>query len=151
VQDHLLWVRMRQTTSSLQVTVLHLHLSMGRAWFMVQRRQLPNQSADAQIILLKLPKGFHWEPLPPIDLSGVFSVFIVSEVNFRYDVLAIIFIAATVLVSLKWLVAYRRRAIANQCRNCDYNLTGNVSGVCPECGTPISSKGLPAKTLGIPN
>jgi hypothetical protein len=20
---------------------------------------------------------------------------------------------------------------------CDYNLTGNVSGVCPECGTPI--------------
>ncbi len=23
------------------------------------------------------------------------------------------------------------------CKNCGYNLTGNVSGVCPECGTPI--------------
>jgi len=23
------------------------------------------------------------------------------------------------------------------CRQCSYNLTGNVSGVCPECGTPI--------------
>ena len=23
------------------------------------------------------------------------------------------------------------------CRPCGYNLTGNVSGVCPECGTPI--------------
>ena len=25
----------------------------------------------------------------------------------------------------------------NLCRVCDYDLTGNVSGVCPECGTPI--------------
>ena len=24
-----------------------------------------------------------------------------------------------------------------ECGNCGYNLTGNVSGVCPECGTPI--------------
>lgn len=23
------------------------------------------------------------------------------------------------------------------CRKCRYNLTGNVSGICPECGTPI--------------
>lgn len=26
------------------------------------------------------------------------------------------------------------------CRKCGYNLTGNVSGVCPECGSPISGK-----------
>jgi hypothetical protein len=25
----------------------------------------------------------------------------------------------------------------NLCRKCGYNLTGNVSGICPECGTPI--------------
>jgi len=24
------------------------------------------------------------------------------------------------------------------CRDCGYNLTGNVSGVCPECGEAIS-------------
>lgn len=23
------------------------------------------------------------------------------------------------------------------CRHCSYNLTGNISGICPECGTPI--------------
>ncbi len=23
------------------------------------------------------------------------------------------------------------------CRNCGYNLTGNVSGICPECGVPV--------------
>lgn len=24
------------------------------------------------------------------------------------------------------------------CRNCGYSLIGNISGVCPECGTPVS-------------
>ncbi|HKQ47230.1 MAG TPA: hypothetical protein VJZ71_04070 [Phycisphaerae bacterium] len=24
------------------------------------------------------------------------------------------------------------------CHSCGYNLTGNVSGRCPECGTPVS-------------
>lgn len=32
----------------------------------------------------------------------------------------------------------RRRRIPNgYCQNCGYNLTGNVSGVCPECGEKI--------------
>lgn len=26
---------------------------------------------------------------------------------------------------------------APQCRKCSYNLTGNTSGICPECGEPI--------------
>ena len=34
--------------------------------------------------------------------------------------------------------AQRLRALHRMhlCRHCDYDLTGNVSGVCPECGTP---------------
>jgi hypothetical protein len=31
-----------------------------------------------------------------------------------------------------------RRSGPPRCPECDYNLTGNVSGVCPECGTPIT-------------
>ena len=27
----------------------------------------------------------------------------------------------------------------SHCMECGYNLTGNVSGVCPECGEPVSS------------
>ncbi len=27
------------------------------------------------------------------------------------------------------------------CSSCTYNLTGNLSGICPECGTPIVSAG----------
>ncbi len=33
----------------------------------------------------------------------------------------------------------RRRRNPNNCTNCGYNLTGNVSGVCPECGINIHS------------
>jgi hypothetical protein len=31
----------------------------------------------------------------------------------------------------------RRRGKSGLCRNCNYDLTGNTSGVCPECGTPL--------------
>ncbi len=31
-----------------------------------------------------------------------------------------------------------RRTKAGFCKTCKYDLTGNVSGVCPECGTAIS-------------
>ncbi len=32
----------------------------------------------------------------------------------------------------------RRVGVTPDCRSCDYNLTGNVSGVCPECGLEIT-------------
>ena len=31
----------------------------------------------------------------------------------------------------------RRQILEGHCRECGYNLTGNTSGVCPECGTKI--------------
>ena len=32
----------------------------------------------------------------------------------------------------------QRRARAGRCTACGYDLTGNVSAVCPECGTPAA-------------
>ena len=33
----------------------------------------------------------------------------------------------------------RRRPVPpDHCQACGYNLTGNISGVCPECGTPVA-------------
>lgn len=31
----------------------------------------------------------------------------------------------------------RRKRRPGHCKECDYNLTGNESGICPECGTPV--------------
>ncbi len=33
---------------------------------------------------------------------------------------------------------HHERIKLGHCQQCDYNLTGNVSGVCPECGTPVA-------------
>ena len=46
----------------------------------------------------------------------------------------------TAIVPGVWLVTRRRaRRRAGCCLTCGYNLTGNTSGVCPECGTPTSA------------
>ena len=42
-----------------------------------------------------------------------------------------------VLAAKKELPAFRRRS--GQCAHCAYDLTGNESGVCPECGAAKSS------------
>jgi hypothetical protein len=34
----------------------------------------------------------------------------------------------------------RRRRKRGECVKCAYDLTGNTSGVCPECGTPVATK-----------
>jgi hypothetical protein len=30
------------------------------------------------------------------------------------------------------------------CRGCSYNLTGNISGICPECGRPLDAEQRPS-------
>jgi OPA family glycerol-3-phosphate transporter-like MFS transporter len=45
---------------------------------------------------------------------------------------------ALVLLAFTWN-ARPRSAVIGICPNCDYSLHGNVSGVCPECGRPVTT------------
>lgn len=56
--------------------------------------------------------------LPPLALSGLLAT---------YPTIAFV----------RGPVRRRRRRRRGLCIRCGYNLTGNVSGVCPECGTEI--------------
>lgn len=51
-----------------------------------------------------------------------------------------VFVVAALLLpsarALRWLRA-RRVNGTGECPRCAYNLTGNISGICPECGTAI--------------
>ena len=59
-------------------------------------------------------------------------------------VLFVLFVAYPVVAFIRGPV--RRRILARRarlavcCRKCGYNLTGNVSGICPECGEPTADR-----------
>ncbi len=82
------------------------------------------------------PVSFYWK-------SGPFK-FVKSQ-NIRItlwrievdDWVPIPILAAYPMVFL--ISALRRRTRPGHCPKCSYNLTGNTSGVCPECGTAISA------------
>jgi hypothetical protein len=50
----------------------------------------------------------------------------------------LMFAVSPVLWWLRWRLQHRPPV--GCCTSCGYNLTGNVSGVCPECGTVIVKK-----------
>jgi uncharacterized paraquat-inducible protein A len=45
--------------------------------------------------------------------------------------------ATPVCRSRAWLRRTTARRALHSCPSCSYDLTGNVSGVCPECGTKV--------------
>jgi hypothetical protein len=52
-------------------------------------------------------------------------------------------VLATAVLPLIALSRYGIRRLKREpghCQSCGYNLTGNTSGVCPECGTPVAKK-----------
>ena len=51
-------------------------------------------------------------------------------------------IAFLILPAIWCIPLARRRPRDGTCKTCGYNLTGNTSGVCPECGTPVPPKAI---------
>ena len=41
------------------------------------------------------------------------------------------------LLTVVFFIRDRARRLEHHCRKCSYDLTGNESGVCPECGTTV--------------
>jgi len=73
-----------------------------------------------------------WVPLALIRGSATAPSLEVAGLN------TLVYATVGALIGLLWP---KRRLQLGHCSICDYDLTGNVSGVCPECGTPIPKKG----------
>jgi len=56
---------------------------------------------------------------------------------------AIVTLTASLPLWLNLLTTRRRCPKDRVCKSCGYNLTGNTSGVCPECGTTIKKNPSP--------
>jgi hypothetical protein len=58
--------------------------------------------------------------------------------DFCYCLVAVpTWIPGLFLMALLTLILWRRRTPAGHCLKCGYDLTGNVSGRCPECGSAV--------------
>ena len=81
-----------------------------------------------------------WSILAAIQIAA--SVTFAISVAYRatkHDLppLGLIWLLAILLWGSMMICFRQRRTPPGFCVQCGYNLTGNVSGVCPECGSPI--------------
>lgn len=85
---------------------------------------------------------------PGIKVLGFHSLEVFQwSVKVRYEAsththlvivpLYIPFLIAVILPAVSIVKSLRKRKSGNQCPYCDYDLTGNQSGICPECGQQI--------------
>jgi peptidoglycan/LPS O-acetylase OafA/YrhL len=96
-------------------------IMLGFAGFFLPRRVRPFPFAIAMIgvvLLLLDPNPRGW---------------------FRFTKLAVPSLATAAIALIATLLP-ERRPLTGFCRKCKYNLTGNKSGICPECGTPTPPK-----------
>ena len=60
------------------------------------------------------------------------------------SLIVLLSVGTPLLLLFAWSLAVWRRSYdrakrisRGHCAYCDYNLNGNTSGICPECGTPV--------------
>jgi hypothetical protein len=82
---------------------------------------------------------------PQVDWWLGYDVVPIRTVLLPYWMLLVGVLGAPAIWSVNALtrrVRRRRRSRRGCCERCAYDLTGNASGVCPECGTPVAKAGL---------
>ena len=80
--------------------------------------------------------GFGWKEQKQRVRSNTFYMVRTLTLPYWAFVVILLLYPAVRLVT----VLRRRRFAAHHCQSCGYNLTGNVSGVCSECGTPTDGR-----------
>lgn len=134
--------------------VVESYLKIGRGVAEVRTEQSHLSHIDVPTIAVTR------ELMEPSDLRddlypGAQSVGLGFGYSYNYAILQSIYIApiwsfallTALLPAIRLIcnIRQRRRARSGRCAQCAYDLTGNTSGVCPECGTPIGkNEALPA-------
>lgn len=141
------WTTSHLVTVTFDGSIVHLRLTEGHiAMFYYQQPtppgvawstgpMLPNQRPT----LKGIPWGTGWNVyrgIPPLVVGtrGYFSWRGGNiELNLPLGALFVVSVVPTIV-----LARPDRRLWLGHCKRCAYDLTGNVSGVCPECGTPVA-------------
>ena len=112
---------------------LHVGLGSGQATVFVESGMYSQQgwvscfvNPDGQVVVKPVPLAIARSGVPAPQYGG-------DGVSLSLPVLLVLIALPTILL---WHLD-RRRHPPGHCADCGYNLTGNVSRVCPECGTSI--------------
>jgi hypothetical protein len=97
-----------------------------------------HQSAPPELSIIK--RGFYAYKIFEEEYGDGYRRVETQAVGFPCWVAAMAFAISPLVVARLHYRESRRKALVGCCRKCGYNLTGNVSGVCPECGMPITPK-----------
>ena len=82
------------------------------------------------------PVGWTWTFLDQCDVTSILAWRTSGSAMSLWGVTAV-FITYPIIAFIRGRFRRWRELPSGQCRACSYDLTGNVSGVCPECGTPL--------------
>ena len=122
----------------LSFTLLFL-LVFGVSWFAMACVGTMCLAIDSGAIGVCIADDFSF---PTLDLDRVndwsWDVALLPSMLFR-EVWIPIWMLLVPSVCVSWFLYRRagRKRLNGHCPKCEYDLTGNVSGACPECGEPI--------------
>ncbi len=89
--------------------------------------------------IFELSRAVYWSQNLGYAGSIRFVAFQVATLSIPWIPTAALFLTYPLCVLVRGLLGLRRRHRCGVCTRCGYDLTGNVSGVCPECGTAIEA------------
>ena len=155
------WVRHARITERLgftDVTLWSLEVNRGVAHVRLQRNRLRQGPGPNRLTY----GGFKWETHPPVKRLLPTGTFVETPINLGFGWDAAHYAgadgghlhswsarfplwAATAAFAAPpalWIAGrHRRRPRPGRCRRCGYDLTGNESGACPECGRATAPRG----------
>ena len=126
--------------SPLEVRVLHVGLGVFACHSFLPRRfySLPPSSCGNPLT----------DPYYPSDIKVITPGNVVSLVYYGLPLwIPLVITAVPVAIMIARARRQHQRKVTGCCLRCGYNLTGNISGVCPECGEPISGARLGSERL----
>jgi len=95
---------------------------------------------QGHLAIVPPPTDWRWRAVPPATgWSQPMPLPLESDSHFsNWIAITALLPAARAYVRLLHAVRHNRRRLRGLCPNCSYNLTGNTSEICPECGTHLA-------------
>ena len=126
--------------SRLRLIISDGFLEIAYCWFIPSGAPVTQMRRDLRLV--SFHSGYAPEALGPLPLIDVTPlppppVLVAKSIRMHLLLVAFLFGACAAGPLLRGPVRRWHRARRGLCVRCGYDLTGNISGVCPECGTRI--------------